>query len=110
MYNIHGYNYCIYRYRHDLKKYPNRLILGSETFCADAYSFWELAKTEPRLIGDFVWAGMDYIGETGVGRWGYLDYPSQPPLGRPRLADRRSRAHRPPGERHGGGRLYPCGL
>ncbi|MCD7917849.1 MAG: DUF4982 domain-containing protein [Clostridiales bacterium] len=74
-----GYNYGIKRYKHDLKKYPNRLILGSETFCSDAYQFWELAKQEPRLIGDFVWAGMDYIGETGTGRWGYLDYPSQPP-------------------------------
>ncbi|MCD7917844.1 MAG: DUF4982 domain-containing protein [Clostridiales bacterium] len=77
--DIAGYNYGIYRYRHDLKKYPDRLILGSETFCADACAFWELAKTEPRIIGDFVWAGMDYIGETGTGRWGYLDYPSQPP-------------------------------
>ncbi len=76
--DVAGYNYGIYRYRHDLKKYPDRLILGSETFCADAYAFWELAKTEPRIIGDFVWAGMDYIGETGSGRWGYLDYQTQP--------------------------------
>ncbi len=71
-----GYNYGIKRYKHDLKKYPNRLILGSETFCNDAYRFRELAKREPRLIGDFVWAGMDYIGETGVGAWEYEDYAS----------------------------------
>ena len=38
--DIAGYNYGIYRYPHDLKKYPNRLILGSETFCNDAYRFW----------------------------------------------------------------------
>lgn len=76
--DIAGYNYGIYRYKHDLKKYPNRLILGTETFCADAYDFWELAKKEPRLLGDFVWIGMDYIGETGVGRWDYLRYNSQP--------------------------------
>ena len=68
-----GYNYGIYRYAHDLKKYPNRLILGSETFCKDASRFWELAKTEKRLIGDFVWAGMDYLGEVGVGSWEYSD-------------------------------------
>ena len=72
--DIAGYNYGEKRYRHDLKKYPDRLILGSETFCFDAYKFWELAKTQPRLIGDFVWSGIDYLGEVGVGSWEYKDY------------------------------------
>ena len=72
--DIAGYNYGIYRYKHDLKKYPQRLILGSETFCNDAYRFRELAKAEPRLVGDFVWAGMDYLGEVMVGSWEYEDY------------------------------------
>ena len=72
--DIAGYNYGIYRYKHDLKKYPQRLILGSETFCNDAYKFRELAKTEPRLVGDFVWAGMDYLGEVMIGSWEYADY------------------------------------
>ena len=72
--DIAGYNYGIYRYKGDLRKYPSRLILGSETFCKDAYKFYELAKTEPRLVGDFVWAGMDYLGELGIGAWEYADY------------------------------------
>ncbi len=72
--DIAGYNYGIYRYEHDLKKYPDRLILGSETFCKDASRFYELAKKEPRIIGDFVWAGMDYLGEVGIGSWEYSDY------------------------------------
>ena len=72
--DIAGYNYGIYRYKHDLKKYPQRLILGSETFCNDAYKFRELAKQEPRLVGDFVWAGIDYLGEVMVGSWEYADY------------------------------------
>ena len=72
--DIAGYNYGIYRYKHDLKKYPQRLILGSETFCNDAYKFREQAKQEPRLVGDFVWAGMDYLGEVMVGSWEYADY------------------------------------
>ncbi len=75
--DIAGYNYGIYRYRHDLKKYPDRLILGSETFCNDAYRFRELAKQQPRLVGDFVWAGMDYMGEVGVGSWEYREYAPQ---------------------------------
>lgn len=72
--DIAGYNYGIYRYKRDLKKYPQRLILGSETFCNDAYKFRELAKQEPRLVGNFVWAGMDYLGEVMVGSWEYADY------------------------------------
>lgn len=72
--DIAGYNYGIKRYQHDLKKYPERLILGSETFCDDAYTFWEMAKKNPRIVGDFVWAGMDYLGEVGVGSWKYRDY------------------------------------
>ena len=72
--DIAGYNYGILRYRHDLREYPERLILGTETFCNDAASFWETAKKEKRMIGDFVWAGMDYIGEAGIGSWEYPDY------------------------------------
>ncbi len=72
--DVAGYNYGIERYEHDLKKYPHRLILGSETFCRDAYRFYELAKKNPRIVGDFVWAGMDYIGEAGIGAWEYEDY------------------------------------
>lgn len=77
--DIAGYNYGIFRYLHDLKKYPDRLILGTETFCKDAYSFWEKAKRNPRILGDFVWAGMDYIGETGEGAAEYSDYKEENP-------------------------------
>ena len=72
--DIAGYNYGEKRYKKDLKKYPNRLILGSETFCSDAYRFWELAKDNPRLIGDFVWSGFDYLGEVMVGSWEFAEY------------------------------------
>ena len=72
--DIAGYNYGEKLYEKDLKKYPDRIIVGSETFCADAYRFWECAKKNPRLIGDFVWAGIDYLGEVGIGAWEYSDY------------------------------------
>ncbi|MBQ2063985.1 MAG: glycoside hydrolase family 2, partial [Firmicutes bacterium] len=72
--DIAGYNYGEKRYKKDLKNYPDRLILGSETFCFDAYKFWELARDNPRLIGDFVWAGADYLGEVMIGSWEYADY------------------------------------
>ena len=72
--DVAGDNYGINRYEKDLKKYPSRLILGSETFCSDAGRFIDLAEKEKRIIGDFVWAGMDYLGEVGIGSWEYVDY------------------------------------
>ena len=77
--DVAGYNYGIYRYRKDLRKYPDRLILGSETFCKDAWRFAEMAKDHPRIIGDFVWSGMDYLGEVGLGAWEYREYAPIPP-------------------------------
>ena len=72
--DVAGYNYGIMRYMRDFKKHPQRVILGSETFCADARKFWLIAKEHPALIGDFVWAGIDYLGEVGVGSWENADY------------------------------------
>lgn len=72
--DVAGYNYGILRYKGDMKKYPERVILGSETFCADARKFWLTAQKHPALIGDFVWSGIDYLGEVGVGSWLHADY------------------------------------
>lgn len=67
--DIAGYNYGIWRYGRDVKKYPDRVILGTETFCADAALFWKLANRYPAVIGDFVWPGMSYHGEVPYRGW-----------------------------------------
>ena len=72
--DVAGYNYGILRYKRDLKHHKDRVIVGSETFCSDARKFWCIAKEHPALIGDFVWAGIDYLGEVGIGAWEYADY------------------------------------
>ncbi len=72
--DVAGYNYGIKRYKHDFKKYPERVIVGSETFVSDAYDFMEQAKKNTALIGDFVWAGIDYLGECGIGSMEYREY------------------------------------
>jgi beta-galactosidase len=72
--DVAGYNYGILRYKKDHKKYPHRVILGSETFCKDAALYLDMAKKNPAIIGDFVWSGMDYLGEAGVGAWEYEEY------------------------------------
>lgn len=63
--DVAGYNYGILRYKKDAKKYPNRFICGTETFVSDAALFYEIAHQIPRVIGDFVWTGLDYLGEAG---------------------------------------------
>ena len=72
--DVAGYNYGILRYKGDFKRHPDRVILGSETFCSDARRFWLTAQKHPALIGDFVWAGIDYLGEVAVGSWEHADY------------------------------------
>ena len=72
--DVAGYNYGILRYKRDLKRREGRVIVGSETFCSDTRKFWLIAKDNPALIGDFVWSGIDYLGETGIGAWEYSDY------------------------------------
>ncbi|QHC60608.1 DUF4982 domain-containing protein [Rathayibacter sp. VKM Ac-2760] len=67
--DIAGYNYGIGRYRHDVRAYPDRVILGSETLPSDVPRAWELVKKHPAIIGDFVWAGWEYLGEAGVAVW-----------------------------------------
>lgn len=72
--DIAGYNYMTARYEQDGKTYPNRVIVGSETYPPEIARNWELVERLPHVIGDFTWTGWDYIGEAGVGipayKWG----------------------------------------
>lgn len=72
--DVAGYNYGVLRYGYDRWKYPERAILGSETFCEDAQRFWRIANRDKGIIGDFVWTGIDHLGEVGLGAWEYKDY------------------------------------
>ena len=40
----------------------------------DAFRFYRYAEKNRRIVGDFVWSGMDYLGEVGIGAWEYPDY------------------------------------
>jgi beta-galactosidase len=42
--------------------------LGTESFPHWAYAFWDATRRLPYVIGDFVWAAIDYLGEGGVGQ------------------------------------------
>lgn len=73
---VAGYNYAWGRYVGDAKRYPKRVMLGSETMPGDIPKIWALVEKLPSLIGDFVWTGWDYLGETGIGTWSYGDAPA----------------------------------
>ena len=69
--DIAGYNYASSRYALDARKHPGRIIVGSETFPHELALNWRLVKSIPALIGDFMWAAWDYLGEAGAGAWAY---------------------------------------
>jgi beta-galactosidase len=66
-----GYNYMAGRYERDGKRYPERVICGSETFPPEIAKNWRLVKKLPHVIGDFSWTGWDYLGEAGLCTWQY---------------------------------------
>jgi beta-galactosidase len=69
--DIAGYNYAEARYLSDKERFPNRVIVGSETFPASIDTNWKLVKENGHIIGDFTWTGWDYLGEAGIGKVTY---------------------------------------
>jgi len=69
--DIAGYNYAYGRYKGDRKKYPRRIIVGSESMPGDLPAIWKRVTSVPGVLGDFMWTGWDYLGESGIGAWSY---------------------------------------
>ena len=69
--DICGYNYASGRYPLESKAHPNRIVVGSETFPQTIAQNWAAVKQYPYLVGDFMWTAWDYLGEAGIGAWGY---------------------------------------
>ena len=78
--DILGLNYASSRYDADAAKYPDRIMVGSETMAADLPYNWERVKKHPQVIGDFVWSAWDYLGEACIGDWTYHSYKGLPLL------------------------------
>jgi beta-galactosidase len=67
--DIAGYNYIdrLYQdstYRPEHRRFPNRLFLGTET--THALHNWLGVRDNDYVIGDFIWTGIDYLGEAGL--------------------------------------------
>lgn len=60
--DIAGYNYTEGRYEMDHKKYPTRIIFGSEN--RHELSAWKAVRDNDHIFGQFLWTGIDYLGES----------------------------------------------
>ena len=65
--DVVGYNYAYTRYESDHEKYPDRIMVGTETNPPFALENYQLVEKLPYVIGYFVWTATDNIGEAGVG-------------------------------------------
>ena len=61
--DVCGYNYTENRYHEDHATYPRRIIYGSET--STNLSSWKAVRDNSFIFGQFVWTGLDYLGESG---------------------------------------------
>jgi beta-galactosidase len=65
--DVHGYNYQWKRYETDHEKFPERIMIGTESVPKEAFENWQQVEKQTYVIGDFVWTGMDHLGESGIG-------------------------------------------
>ena len=69
--DIVGYNYMLHKHKSDHQRVPERVIWQTESYPADALKNWQTVRDNAYVIGDIVWTGLDYLGESGIGRWYY---------------------------------------
>jgi beta-galactosidase len=70
--DIAGYNYNLAQNQaEDHRRVPERIMMTTESFPADAFEQWKLVQEHPYTVGEFVWTSMDYLGESGIGAWSY---------------------------------------
>lgn len=75
--DVVGYNYQCNRYAADGKKFPGRVLAGTETWGHKSFTFWTETARLPHVIGDFIWTAFDYIGEAGFGK---IHFDSKPAM------------------------------
>ncbi|WP_448700909.1 sugar-binding domain-containing protein [Mucilaginibacter sp. AW1-3] len=69
--DVAGYNYELHRAAADHERVPSRIIVQTESYPKDAFANWKLVQNNSYILGDFVWTALDYLGESGIGRWYY---------------------------------------
>jgi beta-galactosidase len=65
--DVVGYNYQLKDHAKDHADYPDMVMMSTEQYAADIHDGWRLTEANPWMLGEFVWTGIDYLGEVGVG-------------------------------------------
>jgi beta-galactosidase len=65
--DVVGYNYQLKDHLKDHADYPDMIIMSTEQYAADIHDGWRMTQANPWMLGEFVWSGIDYLGEVGVG-------------------------------------------
>ncbi len=73
--DIVGTNYNLGRHIAQHAQFPNRVVVSTESSPPVGMAY-QVADNS-YAVGDFVWSGMDYLGECGVGRWFYEGDPTE---------------------------------
>ena len=69
--DVVGYNYMIHKHEGDHQRDPKRIMWQTESYPRDAFNCWAVVNDYPYIVGDIVWTGLDYLGESGIGRYYY---------------------------------------
>ena len=69
--DITGYNYLIHKAPSDHERVSGRIMMQTESYPRDALRNWKMASEHDYVLGDFVWTAIDYLGESGIGRYWY---------------------------------------
>jgi hypothetical protein len=74
--DIVGYNYKEEFYEEDHRKYPGRVLYGSEN--GAKYEAWLAVRDNDYICGQFIWTGVDFLGEAKgwpirISQAGFLD-------------------------------------
>jgi beta-galactosidase len=69
--DVAGYNYMIFKHRTDHQRDPKRVMWQTESYPRDAFRNWATVADNAYVVGDMVWTGLDYLGESGIGRYYY---------------------------------------
>ena len=69
--DVVGYNYMIFKHATDHQRDPKRVMWQTESYPRDAFRNWAVTNDNSYIVGDMVWTGLDYMGESGIGRYYY---------------------------------------
>ena len=69
--DVAGYNYMIFKHASDHQRNPKRVMWQTESYPRDAFRNWATVNDHPYVVGDMVWTGLYYLGESGIGRYYY---------------------------------------